>query len=180
MGRLKKPLVFLSLLLLLIAGAAWIHLATRVINNFESLLLCAEGSDELIPARFCQTYLFNYSAKPEDIVRLNEEGIGLAWVLHGEDLKHRDKLVAFLIERGVDIDARDRRTGITVLHAAVLENNFPVVALLVEHGADVHALDRDNGKSPLMFALERQGLPGQPDRGAIIELLSRATPARSA
>lgn len=170
MASLKK--VSFSLIALVILGVAstWGYVATKTVTDFESLLLCSEGYDELVPKSLCQSYLFNFGGKPEEIAALNQ-GVGIGWVMRAKDDQDRRKLVSFLLQKGVDINAIDQRSGITALHAAVLENNLEAVELLLSNSANPAIKDRRRGKTPLEFALELKDRPNQPDRTAIIKLL---------
>ena len=62
----------------------------------------------------------------------------------------RTEVVAFLVDRGADVNARDRR-GITALYVAVWRNQTEIVRLLLEKGADDKAAG-PGGLSPLHLA----------------------------
>lgn len=173
MTRLKNASLWLIALILLGAVSTWIHVVTKTVTDFESLLLCSEGNDDLIPKALCQSYLFNFGGNPAEIAALNQ-GIGVGWVMRAEDDHDRRKLVSFLLQKGVDINAIDRRSGTTALHTAVFENNFPAVELLLSNGANPSTKDRARGKTPLEFALELKNKSDQPDRTAIIKLLENS------
>jgi len=170
MTRLWKAVSGLVLFVVLGLAVSWGYVVSRTVADFESLLLCSQGKDELIPKSLCQIYLFNFGGKPEEVAALND-GVGVGWVMRAEDAADRAKLISFLLEKGVDIDAIDQRSGITALHTAVLENDLPIVKLLLGHGANPSVKDRSRGKTPLEFALELDGKPAQPDRVAIIRVL---------
>lgn len=170
MTRAKKIIYWLIFLVFLGVAGSWSYVVARTIADFESLLLCSQGKDELIPKSLCQAYLFNFRGKPEEIAALNR-GVGIGWVIRAEHETDRLKLVIFLIDKGVDINAIDPRSGITALHTAVIENDLPAVKLLLENGADRSVKDRSRGKTPLEFALELKEKPKQPDRTAIIRAL---------
>lgn len=59
----------------------------------------------------------------------------------------RSRIVEYLINKNVDINAKDK-IGYTPLHAAVQENDIEIVKLLLGNGADVNAKD-NYGNSPL-------------------------------
>ena len=170
MAHVKKISIWLAAILLLGAASAWAYIAIKTVTDFEALLLCSEGNDELIPKSMCQSYLFNFGANQEAIAKLNQ-GVGVGWVMRAEDERDRKKLVRFLLQKGVDINAIDRRSGITALHTAVLENNLSAVELLLSNGANPAIEERKRGKTPLELALELKNRPDQPDRTAIIKLL---------
>ncbi len=153
---------------------AWCYVTAKTLLDFESLLLCSEGKDESVPKSLCQSYLFKFGGKPNEIAVLNR-GIGIGWVMRAENKNDRDILVEFLLKKGVDINAIDQRSGITALHTSVLENDLPTVDFLLSNHANPSVKDRDSGKTPLDFALERKNKSGQPDRSAIIRRLEIAT-----
>jgi ankyrin repeat protein len=64
--------------------------------------------------------------------------------------KRSARLVRLLIERGADIEAKDK-DGQTVLHVAA-RGDYAITALLLEHGADVNATDV-HGITPLHTAI---------------------------
>jgi hypothetical protein len=79
----------------------------------------------------------------------------------GEALVHaahngRDEAVAWLLDRGVDVDAAPY-LGFTALHAAVQFGHFSTVRLLVNRGARLDLRDGIHGGTPLSWAehLER-------------------------
>lgn len=80
--------------------------------------------------------------------------------------------VVFLLDQGVDIEARDEQ-GMMPLHFAVVDKRTPeVVALLLDRGADVKARNSD-GMTPLHFAAGSGTVPEVIalllDRGADVE-----------
>lgn len=170
MSHLRKALLWLLVLLALGVVGSWAYVATRTLADFELLLLCSQGRDELVPKAICQSYLFNFGGKPEEIAALNQ-GIGVGWIIRAEDARDRSELLSFLLAKGVDINTIDQRSGITALHTAVLENDLPAIELLLSNGASASLKDRDHGKTPLEFALDLVGKPNQPDRAAIIRVL---------
>lgn len=178
MTRSKKAALWLVLLVLLGVAGSWAYVASRTFADFESLLLCSQGKDTLIQKSICQGYLFRFGAETEDIAALNR-GTGVGWVMRAEDEDDRKKLVAFLLQSGVDINTIDQRSGITALHTAVLENDLAAVELLLSNGANLAVGDRDHGRTPLEFALELETKPNQPDRGAIIQRLRAASQSGS-
>lgn len=170
MTRSIKYASWLIFLLFLGVAGSWSYVAIKTMADFESLLLCSQGKDELIPKSLCQSYLFNFGGRPEEIAALNNN-VGIGWVIRAENDADRTRLVSFLLEKGVGINAIDQRSGVTALHTAVIENDLPAVRLLLENGADPSVKDRSSGKTPLEFALELEDKPTQPDRTVIIELL---------
>jgi len=178
MTRSKKIVSGLIFLVLLGVASSWGYVVVRTLSDFESLLLCSQGKDELIPKSLCQGYLFNFGGRPEDIAALNA-GVGIGWAIRAEDEADRTKLVSFLLEKGVNIDAIDQRSGITALHTAVIENDLPAVKLLLKNEANPSVKDRSRGKTPLEFALELKGKPTQPDRAAIILALQNEAESSS-
>lgn len=146
------------------------YFVAGTIRNFEFLLMCSQGTERLIPKRFCQFYLFHFAGSPNEIRDLNR-GIGVAWALEAEQTDDKIKLLDFLLRKGARIDALDERSGLSALHAMVLYNDLEGVELLLENGANPGVRDAKSGKTPLDLARERQGKPGEPDRTKIIRRL---------
>jgi len=67
----------------------------------------------------------------------------------------RADVVAFLLDRGIDVDAqlRDHGEGHTGLHVAAFHGHVDVVSVLLRRGARVDAIDKTWGTPPLVWAL---------------------------
>jgi hypothetical protein len=61
------------------------------------------------------------------------------------------RVVKLLLDRGADVNVREKETETTALIAAAQQGHAEVVAVLLERGADVHAKDKA-GKSALSEA----------------------------
>lgn len=170
MSRLKKGLIGAGLSIMAALAVSWSYVLTTTIADFELLLLCSQGKEEWIPKSVCQHYLFAFRGSPDEVAHLNQ-GVGIRWATDAEKTEDQMKLMNFLLEKGVDIDAIDRRSEISALHAAVLENNPPVVELLLRNGASQSVRDRVSGRTPLEMARDLSSKPNQPDRAEIIKLL---------
>ncbi|HEY9097270.1 MAG TPA: ankyrin repeat domain-containing protein [Thiobacillus sp.] len=173
MTRAKKTALWLVAIAGLLVAGSWSYVIAKTLTNFETLLICSQGLDNMTPKALCQAYLFKFGGKQDEIAALNQ-GTGLGWVIDAKDDEDRQELVAFLLDKGVNINAIDRRSGLTILHGVVLENNLKAVELLLRNGANPRVKDRDNRKTPLEFARALAGKPNQPDRTAIISLLESA------
>jgi ankyrin repeat protein len=62
-------------------------------------------------------------------------------------------VVAFLLDRGVEVGARAPKDGKTALHVAAYHGNSALVELLLERGAPVNVTDAVHGTPPLAWAL---------------------------
>lgn len=56
------------------------------------------------------------------------------------DVEERDEFVRSVLDRGLDVNAKDRY-GSTPLHNAVWFGNLSIVKVLLEYGADINAVD---------------------------------------
>jgi ankyrin repeat protein len=79
------------------------------------------------------------------------------------DLRHADGkrasgVAALLVDRGAQVDARNR-DDVTPLHQAVRARNLAVVELLLARGADPNARDK-RGSTPLHRAVSSTGASG--------------------
>lgn len=78
-------------------------------------------------------------------------------VLHAAARGGNPDIVALLLSKGLDVNARNARRDalslVTPLHYAALYCHAEVIELLLAHGADVHAQDAD-GNTPLQFVKE--------------------------
>lgn len=70
--------------------------------------------------------------------------------LHSAVASTRCDVVALLLQRGADADAR-QQGGFTPLHAAVKRRDMEMIGLLADHGADPEVTD-DEGKSAIDHA----------------------------
>jgi ankyrin repeat protein len=61
--------------------------------------------------------------------------------------------VLYFLDKGVDVNAREEKTGKTGLHYAVEGFHTEIVKILLEKGADVNARDEKTGKTGLYYAV---------------------------
>jgi len=71
--------------------------------------------------------------------------------LHRSITKGFDPISEILIEKGVDLNARDEN-GQTALHYAAFYDNLPIARILLNRGADLHIAD-NYGNQPLWTAV---------------------------
>jgi len=60
--------------------------------------------------------------------------------LHQAITSSNEELIDFLLERGADVNAKDK-TGLTPLHVAAWWMATKIARQLLRHGADIHAVD---------------------------------------
>ena len=173
-ARAKKTIVGAAALIFFSLAGIYGYFVFSTLTNFEFLLICSQGKESLIPKSACQAYLFRFGGSPKDIAQINR-GIGTMWALSAEDKDDRIALFQFLLKKGININGLDERSGVSALHATVIDNDPEAVELLLTNGADPTIKDKNGGKTPLDFALDRQGKPGQPDRTLVIDRLRRAS-----
>jgi ankyrin repeat protein len=105
----------------------------------------------------------------------NQMQAGFAWACEFG----RTDVVAFLVERGIDVSAMgDPQGGATGLHWAAFEGHADIVRLLLERGAPVDLKDRRHNGTPLEWALYGwSNSPHPAERGddyEVVALLVRA------
>ncbi|MBI5206976.1 MAG: ankyrin repeat domain-containing protein, partial [Candidatus Firestonebacteria bacterium] len=69
-------------------------------------------------------------------------------------LNNDEDRVKYLINKGIDINTKDREGG-SLLHYAVARNEKDIVEFIINKGADVDAKDID-GITPLHFAISKE------------------------
>jgi ankyrin repeat protein len=81
---------------------------------------------------------------------------------------HDELGVKWLLERGIDVNAKRPRGWIPLHHAIERGNDLPIINLLLDHGADPHlkedgitAIERAvrKGRADLLKEFERRGIP---------------------
>lgn len=173
MRNYKKLSLWVATALLALSFGVWAYYVSINLKHIYTLLDCSQGQVALVPKHFCQTYLFNYRGTKDDVAQINHDG-SLFEIVSTASKEDQSKLLEFLLEKGVDINGLDDRAGISPLHAAVLDNAFEVAEIFLHHGANPSIKDKKRSLTPLEFALQLKGKPGQPDRTAIIKLLEHA------
>jgi ankyrin repeat protein len=89
----------------------------------------------------------------------------------------RTNVVNFLLQRGMQIDAKLKHHGQTGLHWAAYSGHVDTVKLLLEHGAPVDARDESFDGTPLGWALYAWGAPensGNENYYEVVVRLARA------
>ncbi|MEW6530540.1 MAG: ankyrin repeat domain-containing protein [Thermodesulfobacteriota bacterium] len=86
-----------------------------------------------------------------DKASLKEAAIKLPVPLIMASRNGQIRVVRLLIDRGADVNAREKETETTALIAAAQQGHAEVVAVLLDRGADVHAKDKA-GKTALSEA----------------------------
>jgi ankyrin repeat protein len=81
-------------------------------------------------------------------------------------MEHHAGVVAALLERGADANARND-AGESALAYAARANDAPMARMLLDHGADVDARD-DKGNTALMYAAEKDGGEGRAMCGLLL------------
>ncbi|HLG15670.1 MAG TPA: ankyrin repeat domain-containing protein [Blastocatellia bacterium] len=118
---------------------------------------------------------FNEDGSPKPPATPQQMQDGFAWACEFG----RTSVVEFLLQRGMEVDAKLKHNGQTGLHWAALGGHADTVELLLEHGTPVDTRDESYDGTPLGWALYGWGCstPRQAERGRyydVVALLSRA------
>jgi ankyrin repeat protein len=138
----------------------------------EALELIKQGADVNARDGHGNTHLYYACTLGRDLdiakvlvehgAEVNAHCIGGFTPLHHTMLVADPDVVAYLISKGADVNAREAFYGDTPLHVVASDSVIieygvsspkKVAELLLSHGADVNAIDKD-GRSPLDFANE--------------------------
>ena len=65
----------------------------------------------------------------------------------------RTDVIHKLLQRGADVNKRDRDDGRTALHCSARKNNTDAIRLLLQNGASTTIKDNE-GRTPIDYALE--------------------------
>lgn len=77
--------------------------------------------------------------------------------LHIAVTENSEGIVASLLQRGANVDAKDRRFGMTPLHLACKYSHYDIAHLLIKNHASVDEVSRHRS-TPLHLALENENL----------------------
>lgn len=84
----------------------------------------------------------------------------------------RTRVVDFLLQRGMKVDAKLKHDEETGLHWAAYEGHADTVKLLLERGAPIDVKDESYGGTPLGWALYGWGAPERAQRGSYYEVVA--------
>lgn len=106
------------------------------VADIESLLMCAneEISLPFVPSALCEFYFARIHDNDDDISVLNDS-VGVGWALLPEKDYYNLSLLRAMVDKGVDVNAIDRQSGLAALHAMILERDPTGVRILLEYGA---------------------------------------------
>lgn len=121
--------------------------------------------------RFFRYNLYALHPTPDEVLKLNREA-GASIVLDMKDKVEQERLLSHLIAAGMDINAQDEKTSLTVLHMAA-SGSPKDVALLLAHGARAD-VKNVRGRTPLDLALRSQKRFPSPEGAQAIQLLQAA------
>ncbi len=121
--------------------------ASRVIGGTAASLLIKNPLPLLIGLSDCLPIAHGQQADIE-----TRDIFGITPLNYAATEKGNKEVVELLLEKGVDIEARDVQKR-TALHIAVKNGDFEITELLLEKGADIEATELF-GRTPLHFAAE--------------------------
>lgn len=146
-------------------GRTPVHLAVYCGQEAVAELLLAKGANLDIFAasglgKFDHVAML-LKAKPGLVNMEGPKGRPLHWAAY----RDQKDVVELLLEKGAEVNARDK-FGLTPLHEAAFGGHKDVVEVLLANGTDVNARDYKQNHTPLMWARMRA-------RGEVIELLKQ-------
>ena len=89
----------------------------------------------------------------------------------------QQSVVAFLLDQGLEVGARDPKDGSTALHIAAYQGSTALVELLLARGAPVNVKDAVYGTPPLVWALHAWLVDQREDAAAYRAVLRRLVAA---
>jgi hypothetical protein len=141
-------------------------------SDLTTLLRCADAASRPAWRWACTRNVYLLRLTRSEVETLNSTaGAYLAAQLKDRD--QADKMLAYFVSRGVNVDSLDAKghePGLSALHKAVLANQPQAVALLIAHGAKSTVLSNGN-QMPLELARDLQQQRPQEDRGEVIKVL---------
>lgn len=84
----------------------------------------------------------------DDLNVTEDDGYSL---LHVSIARGRTQIIEFLVDRGIDLNKKDKKQGKSALHIAATYQDFQTVNLLISKGANINELD-NNFNTPLSDA----------------------------
>jgi ankyrin repeat protein len=84
----------------------------------------------------------------------------------------RTRVVDFLLQRGMKVDAKLKHDGETGLHWGAYEGHVDTVKLLIERGAPIDVKDESYAGTPLEWALYGWSAPERAQRGSYYEVVA--------
>jgi hypothetical protein len=158
--------------IIIAALALFATMLSRV--SIASIVDCAGGATR-IPAPICKFWLYSFRGTEDDIAEV-KDAYGLDLVFDLPDPVEQKRLLAFFIERGVDINQKRGKEGFTALHSAVLDRNAPRIRILREAGAHADIADNQYQMTPLQLAEHLRKNHPHDDMQPVIEALTSKAP----
>ncbi|MGP9825257.1 ankyrin repeat domain-containing protein [Ectopseudomonas khazarica] len=172
---MKRKLAALIITLPLTAALGLMLIVYKL--SIEDLILCTAGDGFHIPHSACKFYLYNLT--DEDDARSLSEGPGLSFAFATETPEakpDRYRVMARLIEIGVDINEPSKIDGLTPLNAAILENDPELVKFLLANGANINKTDRTFNFNAKQFIEHLQTRDSKTNRDEVRQIIFSARP----
>jgi hypothetical protein len=150
---------------------AW-FLHSAYTTELPLVMRCADDSSRPAFQWVCKRNIYVLRITPEGVKQLNAMA-GAYFAVRLKDKKEAEKMLAFFLSRGVDINSVDNKVtnaGLTALHHAVNANEPEEVKLLLAHGANANVLS-DQNQTSLELARHLQRLYPDQDHSQVIRLL---------
>jgi hypothetical protein len=157
----------------LIAAGYWVRLEQLPL---QELIACQASSTAGSFRKWsCGRAIAWFRLSRREVNLLNQQA-GARFVLAAPDGQERERLLQLFLERGVDINSVDRRTGLTALHeASSTPHDVEGIRLLLQYGARRSVPDT-SGRTPLERVRQLQAQHGDLDYRPVMQLLYEPNP----
>jgi ankyrin repeat protein len=131
------------------------------VSSSSQAMMASSGYSQIVPRRMTGLHLAAYFGRVETAMALlknrhdldSKDTYGRTPLLWAAEKGHA-AVVKLLLEKGAELETKDKDYGQTPLSWAVKSGHEAVVKLLLEKGAELETKDKDYGRTPLLWAVK--------------------------